>query len=100
MLGWRLQIDVRLRPYDVGLWLDRVLGGNLVLRGWQGLSAWASEALGCLCLHVGVATQDLARRLWSTVRCFYATWVAIVWVVRCCGSHLSEGCRGGDLGRW
>jgi hypothetical protein len=39
MSGWRLQIDVRLRPYDVGLWLDRVLGGDLVLRGWQGLIA-------------------------------------------------------------
>jgi hypothetical protein len=27
------------------------------------LSAWAIAALGCLCLHVGVATPDLARRL-------------------------------------
>jgi hypothetical protein len=95
MSGRRLRIDVRLWPYDVGLWLDRVLGGDLVLRGWRGMSARASAALGYCCLHVVVATLDLAWRLWSTGRCFCATWVAIVWVVRRCGSRSSGGCWGG-----
>jgi hypothetical protein len=95
MLRRWLRIDVRLWPYEVGLWLDKVLGADLVLRGWRGLSARASAALGCCCLHVVVATPDLVCRLWSTGRCFCATWVAIVCVVRHCGSRSSGGCRGG-----
>jgi hypothetical protein len=50
------------------------VGGELVLRGWRGPSARADAALRYICLHVGVATRDLARWMWS--------WVAIVWVVR------------------
>jgi hypothetical protein len=48
-----------------GVVARQMVGGDMVQRGWRGLSAQADATLGYFFLHVGVATSDLACP-WST----------------------------------